>query len=351
MKYALVLAGGGTRGAFEAGVWKALREMGLNISAICGTSIGAVNGALFISNADAQQVWKNIRLSDIASVDCKCCNLLSPPMLTSVLKNRSELDLSPLKNLLAAHISEHKIRRSDILYGLCTYNIDKKKSVELFINEIPSGQLIEYIAASACFPCFEPVKINGDSFTDGGIQNNLPINMLIKRGFDTIISVSVKGVGFVQDINHCGINIIEVNCASPAVGLMEFDRRGIENSITDGYLSCMKAFGRLCGNNFTFDTKSYNEATAIYGTGFPDKLECAAKELKINPYRVYSVYDLAQCILQEYRMNPLLRQLTGLIRNNKNDLLHHTLDLLGETFVNANTVVYMSKHPIPDKKR
>jgi NTE family protein len=46
-KYALALAGGGTRGAFQVGVWHALGELGIEISAITGTSIGAVNGAMF----------------------------------------------------------------------------------------------------------------------------------------------------------------------------------------------------------------------------------------------------------------------------------------------------------------
>ena len=45
--YGLVLAGGGTKGAYEVGAWKALRELGVDITAIVGTSIGAINGALF----------------------------------------------------------------------------------------------------------------------------------------------------------------------------------------------------------------------------------------------------------------------------------------------------------------
>lgn len=46
-EYGLVLAGGGTKGAYEVGVWKALKEMNINITAVVGASIGALNGALF----------------------------------------------------------------------------------------------------------------------------------------------------------------------------------------------------------------------------------------------------------------------------------------------------------------
>ena len=49
-EYGLVLAGGGTKGAYEVGVWKALKEMNINITAVVGASIGALNGALFLQD-------------------------------------------------------------------------------------------------------------------------------------------------------------------------------------------------------------------------------------------------------------------------------------------------------------
>lgn len=344
MKYALALAGGGTRGAFEVGVWKAIKEMGLNITAVCGTSVGAINGALFIANADSELLWKSIKVSDIAPLEIEDSNLLSPSSVISVLKSRTQLDTSQLKNIIASHVSEQKIRNSDILFGLCTYNSDKKSSTELFIDEIPVGLLIEYIAASACFPLFEPVEINGDNFIDGGIQNNLPINMLIRRGFDTIISVSVKGIGMIREINRCGVNIINIDCRSPLIGAMEFDRDGIEKSIISGYIACMKTFGRLCGSTFTFDFNSYTDAVSRYGTRLIANLEKAAKLLKINPIKIYTVSELAEIVLTNSASNPSFRRLINIIENNKNDLRHYTLDRLCGNFNNANAVVYLSKH-------
>ena len=49
-EYGLVLAGGGTRGAYQVGVWKALQELNIKIKGIVGASIGALNGALFLQN-------------------------------------------------------------------------------------------------------------------------------------------------------------------------------------------------------------------------------------------------------------------------------------------------------------
>ena len=49
-EYGLVLSGGGTRGAFQVGVWKALTELGIKIKAIAGASIGSLNGALILQD-------------------------------------------------------------------------------------------------------------------------------------------------------------------------------------------------------------------------------------------------------------------------------------------------------------
>ena len=69
--YALVLSGGGTRGAYEIGVWKALKELRIPIGGVCGTSIGAINGALFLTNTvrAIEKIYLNIRMDDIVEVN------------------------------------------------------------------------------------------------------------------------------------------------------------------------------------------------------------------------------------------------------------------------------------------
>ena len=61
-EYGLVLDGGGARGAYQIGAWKALREAGVRINAVAGTSVGALNGALICMDdpEKAEQIWKNI---------------------------------------------------------------------------------------------------------------------------------------------------------------------------------------------------------------------------------------------------------------------------------------------------
>ena len=63
LSYALALEGGGAKGAWQIGAWRALREAGIRVTAVAGSSVGALNGAL-ITMGDlekAEEIWRNIR--------------------------------------------------------------------------------------------------------------------------------------------------------------------------------------------------------------------------------------------------------------------------------------------------
>ena len=69
-KLGLVLCGGGTKGAFQVGVWEALEDLGITeeITGFSGTSIGAVNVALLLSNANREkkeEIWKSFKQDDM----------------------------------------------------------------------------------------------------------------------------------------------------------------------------------------------------------------------------------------------------------------------------------------------
>ena len=68
-RYALVLSGGGTRGVYQIGVWKALRELKIEYDLIIGSSIGALNAALMAQGdwEEAHRLWMNITLEMISN--------------------------------------------------------------------------------------------------------------------------------------------------------------------------------------------------------------------------------------------------------------------------------------------
>ncbi len=70
-EYGLVFDGGGARGAYQIGAWKALREAGVKISAVAGTSVGALNGALVCMGdvKKAEEIWSEMTFSKVMDVD------------------------------------------------------------------------------------------------------------------------------------------------------------------------------------------------------------------------------------------------------------------------------------------
>lgn len=346
MKYALALAGGGTRGAFQAGVWQALSELGIEISAVVGTSIGAVNGAVFASGTDFMPLWKNIRARDIVDVPDGCDDLLSVSSVAELARSGfgGRLDTAPFKKTLMKHIDIDKLISSDIDYGLCTFSVTEKKAVELFKNKMPKDKIIDYILASACMPIFKPVIIDGIQYTDGSVCNNLPVDMLIDRGYDTIIAVSVKGVGYVRDTDQCGINIINISYEKPEVGIMDFESGSICRSIESGYLECMRSFGKLSGEHYYIESSSYLAAQGRFGRAVISGTEAAARILKLDASRKYTFGELARSVLSEYKKSIRLSRLTSLIRSSRSTVLREKLDILGTAFDAANTIVYLENH-------
>lgn len=345
MKYGLALAGGGTRGAFQAGVWRAINEMGLDITAIAGTSIGAVNGAMFTMGEDTVDMWAKINVTDIVDVPKKNSNLLTPNSLLTFAKNSADggLDTTPFRKLLQSLISEERIRNSEIDFGLCTFSVSDKKSIELFCDAIPEGHIVDYILASACFPIFRPVIIDEKEYSDGSARNNLPVNMLIDRGCDTIIAVSVHGIGMLRDYDDCGVNIIKIKSRSPEVGLMDFNKEAIARSVKSGYYESMKTFGKFSGEYFSFESDSYRSALAVFGPELLHNLETAGKMLDVDQYIPYSFEEFVHIILSEYTKKPRLKRLTEYITEGKG-FIHEKLDLLGDLFSAANSIAYISKY-------
>ena len=156
-EYGLVLAGGGTKGAYEVGIWKALKEMNINITAIVGASIGALNAA-FIVQGDYEimkDIWLNRDYKSFMDIEedfyekyknvefkSKDINVVID-LMNKARKNEG-IDITPLKNLLKENIDEEKIRNSSKDFGLVTVYLDKKIIPQHLMKEdIPQGKLVD----------------------------------------------------------------------------------------------------------------------------------------------------------------------------------------------------------------
>lgn len=203
-KYALALSGGGTRGAYEIGAYKALKEMGINIVAIAGTSIGALNGAMFVSDnlEKAEEMYNKIKITNVIDIDKDAginpdkdiFNFQNIFKLAKDYTKKKGLDNLPLKKMIKKEIDVDMIYNSDIEFGLVSYSIKSKKALEIFKEDIPKKDFIDYLLASSCFPIYKAQKIKDEEYVDGFFYDNMPINMLIKKGYKNIIAIDIGSV-------------------------------------------------------------------------------------------------------------------------------------------------------------
>lgn len=117
-EYGLVLDGGGARGAYQIGAWKALREAGVKIKAVAGTSVGALNGALICMGdlEKAEKIWREMTFSTVMDVDDEEMEgwFSGETSVRDILRTLWEkikdggVDITPLRNLIHQVIDEEK---------------------------------------------------------------------------------------------------------------------------------------------------------------------------------------------------------------------------------------------------
>ncbi|HAZ06236.1 MAG TPA: patatin [Acetobacterium sp.] len=269
-QYGLVLSGGGAKGAFEMGVWKALKECDYSLGAVIGTSVGALNAAM-IAQDDydiAMEFWSNLTINQVLDLNEKMTNtyvdqwskesfdVFRNGFLTALFSDG--LDISPLRHNLTRLICEDAIRNSPIRFGLVTVDITSLKPRQLMIDDIPQGQLIDYLLASAALPIFQKQEIDGKTYLDGGFFDNVPINFMLEQNFSQIISVEFPAPGMRKWVRDNNAEIITVNNSEFLGGILNFDTRQIEQNIQLGYLDAMKVFGALNGKHYYLNTQKSN---------------------------------------------------------------------------------------------
>lgn len=261
----LALEGGGAKGAYHMGIVKAFIDEGYEFAGITGTSIGALNGAIIVQGdfEKGYRIWENLELSSIFDIDDIDYNIFlnkdidkeSIKQLASkakrIIKQRG-INTSKIEKLLESIIDEKKIRSSEMDFGLVTISLSDLKPLELYKEDIPKGQMIDYLIASANFPGFEPKKIEDKYYIDGGLYDNCPINLLAEKGYREIIAVRTLSMGLVQDIKYPDANITSIEPTENLGGVLNFDNENINKNLKMGYYDAMRVIKGLKGKKYYF---------------------------------------------------------------------------------------------------
>ncbi len=272
----LVLEGGGARGSYHIGAIKALKRKGIKIDYVVGTSIGSINGAFVASNEykKLKNLWLSATSKDLFGIDNQVISAIEKRKFTKetvkngiqtvyqIIKN-SGVDISKLKEMLMNNINEEKLRKSNIDFGLVTYNITKRKLVKVFKSDIPKGKLIEFLIASSYLPIFKFEKIIDENFyIDGGLLDNCPIDMLTDKNLDNIYVVRAQR----KKLSKYKTNskIIEIKSYKKLGSIIAFDECITKCNIKLGYYDTLKALDHLDGREYYFKFKDENYYNTLF---------------------------------------------------------------------------------------
>jgi len=177
----LVLGGGGARGLAHIGVLKVLEEAGIPIGFLCGTSMGGVVAAGYAAGLSPEELEiQAIRMSRkrelVRLVD------ISPP-------RRGLLAGSQVRMFLSSLIGEH-LTFADLRCPLALCAVDLVTARPLMLCE---GPLMPSVVATMSIPgLFPPVEMGGCRLVDGGVLNNLPVDLARQMCAEVVIAVDVQ---------------------------------------------------------------------------------------------------------------------------------------------------------------
>ena len=252
---AVVLSGGGARGAYEVGVWKALRKLKIKYQIVTGTSIGAINGFMMVQNDFYKCIkfWKKVNYNTLYDGFDQINN--DQEMYLTYFSKLIDggIDTSKIAKIIDDNYNPQKLYKSKINYGVVAYNLVEHKAIYATKDKIGKDELKQYILASATmFPFFKPTKINKDILIDGGYTDNLPINLAIDMGANEIIAIDLRSIGINQKIKNNNVNIIKIEPNNQLDSVFKFDEKAINHMIKLGYNDTLKKFNKYEGKIYTF---------------------------------------------------------------------------------------------------
>ena len=285
--YAIALEGGGARGAYQVGAWRALEEAGIRFNAVSGTSVGALNGAMMAMGAleEAERLWKDIRFSQVMNVDDETMGRIlnrdfeNLDQVKTALRTLRDIvlsggvDVEPLRRLLAEWVDEERIRNSGVALFLPTFSLTDREAVEVVASELPEGELAGMLLASAYFPAFRQEPIGGKNYTDGGVVDSVPISPLVKRGYQNLIVIRLNSPGIQRRVRIPeGTTVTTISPNRELGSMMNFSSELSAVNMALGYYDARKVLYGLVGEEYYIDrtlteAEAYHYLVSLLGSG------------------------------------------------------------------------------------
>ena len=266
----LVFAGGGGKGAYEIGVWKYLHEIGLDqcVSAVSGTSVGALNAALFVGgNYElAEKLWinisqdkiltpKEVSAEDVAKWLVTCGFSITSSLTRGVSKFAAGTIMGTeiiVQKMLAKIKGDHMFSRdglADMISDGLNFNMLQNSDISCYVtcvrcpglqverfklNEYSEEDVTTLLLASSAIPIIFPnEEFLGNKYCDGGIPvmgDNVPIKPIYDTGVENIIVVHLSQETVVDREQFPNSKIIEIvpseDLGNALNGMLDFSPEG-----------------------------------------------------------------------------------------------------------------------------
>lgn len=286
MKIGLVLAGGGGKGAYELGVWKALRDLGISkyISVFSGTSIGAFNAVLFAMDdiKKAEQLWDEVTMDKLVPVTKKelikrGIGLYIGGKNIQLAKKflNDNIDLGAISNEGAVEVIDkyldcEKIKENNkICYVTCatlsTFNVKYFR-----LNDYDNETGKKMVLASASLPLiYDSTELFGERYIDGGMADNVPIQPAYGENCDIIIVVLLSKEVTIDRALYPNSKLIIISpenlIENTISGVLNLDADAKARRIKEGYIDAMNKLEPVMDIvKYIYDKEEENKNPTLY---------------------------------------------------------------------------------------
>ncbi len=251
-KKGLILAGGGAKGSYQVGVWQALCELGWRPDIITGTSIGSLNGAMFVLDAaeTARAMWLSLQRRDIIQLPTENDSLSELHTFLRDVVKEGGLDVTPMEEIIDLVLDETAMRNAPIDFGLVTVEMRGLRRKQMRLSEIPEGKVKDYLLASAAFfPALRPREIDGTRYVDGGFQDVMPHQLAVEMGATELVCVNIDGLGLSRK-NPLEDSTTLIESHWDLGEILYLNPESAARNIEIGYYDTLRAFGKLRGTAY-----------------------------------------------------------------------------------------------------
>jgi len=260
-KLALVLAGGGGKGAYQIGVWKALRQFGVdqNIGAIAGTSVGALNATAFLQGdlEIAEKIWMSISHEKMLTADPfkmvqSLVRMIGHTLPTRLIElfvrskvSNGIFSREGLVELMDQYINLEFVSSSPIPCYVTCCHLPSFQPTYFEVNGMSKDEIKSVLLASSALPVvYDHETINGKTYIDGGVVDNVPLSPLYDSGFRNFLVVHLSQDSIINTEKFPDSHIIQIvpskHQGEFIDGTLDFNASSAKRRMKQGYEDAIK---------------------------------------------------------------------------------------------------------------